>query len=122
MVLIEQLLPDLHAIGFEIEQLTPNSYSIQGIPAQLANQSALPTLQHILHQVRERGANTQVEWREQIAQSLAESAAIPYGRTLSETEMRDIVRRLLQLPSYRRTNDGKIIVSLLSDEEINKRF
>jgi len=122
MVLMAQLLPDLRAIGFDLEQLTPNSYSIQGIPAQLANQSALPTLHAILAQVRERGANTQVEWREQIAQSLAESAAIPYGQTLSETEMRDIVQRLLQLPSYRRSSDGKIIVSLLSDEEIGKRF
>ena len=105
-----------------MEQLTPNSYSIQGIPAQLANQSPIPTLQHILAQVRERGANTQLEWREQIAQSLAESAAIPSGKSLSEEEMRDLVLRLVQLPSYRRTADGKVIVSLLSDEEINKRF
>ena len=95
---------------------------MQGLPAQLSNQSALPTLQHILSQVRERGANTQAEWREQIAQTLAESAAIPYGKTLTEAEMRDIVMRLVQLPSYRRMADGKTIVSLLSDEEINKRF
>ena len=122
MVLIAQLLPDLRAIGFDIEQLTPNSYSVQGLPAQLSNQSALPTLQHILSQVRERGANTQAEWREQIAQTLAESAAIPYGKTLTEAEMRDIVMRLVQLPSSRRMADGKTIVSLLSDEEINKRF
>ena len=122
MVLIAQLLPDLRAIGFDIEQLTPNSYSVQGLPAQLSNQSALPTLQHILSQVRERGANTQAEWREQIAQALAESAAIPYGKTLTEAEMRDIVMRLVQLPSYQRMADGKTIVSLLSDEEINKRF
>ena len=122
MVLLSQLLPDLRAIGFDMEQLTPNSYSIQGIPAQLTNQSPIPTLQHILAQVRERGANTQLEWREQIAQSLAESAAIPSGKSLSEEEMRDLVLRLVQLPSYRRTADGKVIVSLLSDEEINKRF
>ena len=122
LVLIEQLLPDLQAIGFDIEQLTPTSYSIQGIPAQLANQSALPTLQHILAQVRERGANTQIEWREQIAQTLAENAAIPYGKALTEPEMRDIVTKLLALPSYRRTADGKTILSLLSNEEINKRF
>jgi len=121
-VLVEQLLPDLRAIGFDIVQLTPSSYSIQGLPAQLANQSPLPVLQHILHQVRERGANTQVEWREQIAQTLAENAAIPYGKILTEAEMRDIVQRLIHLPSYRRTADGKTIVSLLSDEEINKRF
>ena len=122
LVLMEQLLPDLRAIGFDIEQLTPNSYSIQSIPAQLTNQSAIPALQHILEQVRERGANTQAEWREQIAQTLAESAAIPYGKMLTETEMRDLVIRLVQLPSYRRTADGKIIVCLLSDDEINKRF
>ena len=122
LVLVEQLLPDLRAIGFDIVQLTPSSYSIQGLPAQLANQSPLPVLQHILHQVRERGANTQVEWREQIAQTLAENAAIPYGKILTEAEMRDIVQRLIHLPSYRRTADGKTIVSLLSDEEINKRF
>ena len=122
LVLIEQLLPDLRAIGFDLEQLTPSSYSVQGIPSQLSNQSALPTLQHILTQVRERGADTQAEWREQIAQTLAESTAIPSGKALSETEMRDIVIRLVQLPAYRRSADGKIIVFLLSDDEINKRF
>jgi len=122
LVLIAQLLPDLQAIGFDIEQLTPTSYSIQGIPAQLTNQSALPTLQQILMHVRDRGADTQTEWREQIAQSLAESAAIPYGKILSEPEMRDLVMRLIQLHDYRRTAEGKTIVSLLSDEEIGKRF
>ena len=122
MVLIHDLLPDLRTIGFELDQLSPDSYSVQGIPAQLANQSALPILQHIVRQVRERGADTQQEWREQIALSLAQSAAIPYGKTLTEAEMHDLVMRLVQLPSYRRTADGKTIVSLLTDEEITKRF
>ena len=122
MVLLEHMLADLRAIGFELDQLSPDSYSIQSIPAQLSNQSALPVLQQIIQQVRERGADTQQEWREQIALSLAQSAAIPYGRTLTEPEMRDLVKRLVQLPSYRRMADGKTIVSVLTDEEINKRF
>lgn len=122
MVLIQQLLPDLHAIGFDLEQLSPDSFSIQGIPSQLGTQSPLPVLQHIMQQVRERGADTQQEWREQIASSLAQSAAIPYGRTLTTDEMRDLVLRLVHLGNYRRTADGKTIVSFLSDEEINKRF
>ncbi len=122
MVLVQTLLPDLRTIGFDLEQLSPDSYSIQGIPAQLANQSAVPVLQEIIRNVRERGADTRAEWREQIARSLAQSAAIPYGKTLTETEMRDLVQRLLALPDYRRLPDGKIIVSLLSNEEINKRF
>ena len=122
LVIVQQLHDDLRAIGFDVEQLSPDSFSIQAVPSQLANQSAIPVLQHILLQVRERGANTQVEWREQIAQTLAESAAIPYGKNLTEPEMRDIATRLFALPQYRRTPDGKIILSVLSDDEISKRF
>jgi len=29
---------------------------------------------------------------------------------------------LIQLPQYKRASDGKIIASLLSDEEIRRRF
>lgn len=116
------LLPDLKAIGFDLEQLSPDSYAIQGVPSQLTNQSAVPVIQHILLQVRERGADTQREWREQIALALAEQGAIVYGKPLTETEMRELVAQLIQLPSYRCTADGKTIVSLMSDDEINKRF
>ncbi len=122
MVLLAQIATDLRTIGFDIEQLSPDSYSIQGVPAQLINQSPIPILQHILSQVRERGADTPTEWREQIARTMAESAAIPYGKTLTETEMRDMMQRLIALPQYRRTPEGKTILSLLSDDEISKRF
>ena len=122
MVLVNHLLPDLRAIGFDLEQLSPDSYSIQGVPAQIATQSPVPVLQQILHQVRERGADTQLEWREQIAQTLAENAAIPSGRILTEPEMRDILTKLVALPQYKRTAEGKTIVSLVTDDELVKRF
>ena len=122
MLLMAQILPDLKTIGFDLEQLSPNSYSILSVPARLTDQSPQPILQHILSQVRERNASTQVEWREQIALSLAESAAIPYGRSLSPEEMKDLVSRLLRLPSYLRTPDGKTVLTRLSDDEINQRF
>ena len=122
MVLVQTLLPDLRAIGFDIEQLSPDSYSIQGVPAQLADKSAVPVVQQIVAQVRERGADTQREWREQIALSLAESAAIPSGKSLNETEMRDIVTRLLALQDYRHLPDGKTIVSLMTDDELSRKF
>ena len=79
-------------------------------------------LQHIIHQVRERGADTQTEWRGQIAQALAESAAIPQGRNLTEAEMHDLVTRLFALPQHKRTSDGKTIIAVITDDEINKKF
>ena len=77
MVLMGTLLEDLQTIGFDLQQLTPDSYSIQGVPAQMIDQSPVPVLQYILTQVRERGANTREEWRVQIAQTLSQNAAIP---------------------------------------------
>lgn len=121
IVLLEQLLADLHIIGFEIDRFSPDSFSIQGVPSQLTDTSAIPTLQYILHSVRERGANTQEEWRAQIALSLAEKTAIPYGKTLTIEEMRDLIKRLFQL-GHLRTPKGKKILHLLSDEDINKLF
>ena len=122
MVLMQNLLPDLQAIGFELIQLSPTSYTIQGVPALLTDQSPLPVLQQIMHQVREREANTQQEWREQIVLSLAETTAIPYGRNMTEEEIREIVKQLSHLEQHLRTPDGKTIMSLLSEEDINKRF
>ena len=122
MVLVEQLTEDLRTIGFDIEQLSPDSYSVQGVPAQMADQSPVPVIKSIVTSVRERGADTRKEWQEQIASSLAKSAAIPYGKILNEAEMRDLVKRLFALPNYGRTKDGKTVLTLLADEEIDKRF
>ena len=122
MALLSTILPDLQTIGFDIEQLSPDSYSIQGVPAQIADRSAVPVVQEILLRVQERDANTREEWREQIALSLAQSAAIPTGKTLTENERRDLVSRLLRLPQYTRTPDGKTIVSLIGNDEIGRRF
>lgn len=120
--LVQSLLPDLEVIGFDITPLTPDSFSIQGVPSQLSDQSSIPVLHHILSLVREQGANTQEEWRKQIALSLAESTAIAYGKKLTIDEMRDLLKRLFQLQNNLRTPSGKKIFAFLSDDDINKLF
>lgn len=122
MVLIAPLLDDLHAIGFDLEQFGKTSYSVNGVPSLLGEQNALPVLQHILQSVRETGASVTAEWRKRMALSLAEDTAVPNGKTLSTEEMRTIVMRLFALHEYKHTQDGKRIVSVLTDEELKKMF
>lgn len=122
MLLIAPLLDDLRAMGFDMEQFGKTSYSINGVPAQLGQQNALPILQHILQVVRETGSKAQDEWQHKMALSLANDTAIPYGKVLSEEEMRDLLTRLFALPSYKRTPDGKRVIAMVADDEINKRF
>jgi DNA mismatch repair protein MutL len=122
IILLEHILPDLRAIGFELEQLTPDSYSVYSVPAQLVHVSPIPTLQHILSLIREQGADAQDEWRKQIAMALAENAAISYGKSLTLDEMRDLLQRLFQLSQVTRMPNGKKIVALFSIDDINKLF
>ena len=122
MVLIEPMIDELQHIGFDLEQLGKTAYSIYGQPAQLGQQSGVTALRHILDAVRDTGANVQEEWRKQIAMALANDTAIPYGKTLSEEEMRDLVEKLFALQSYLYTPDGKHVMTILTDDELQKRI
>ena len=122
MVLIEPMIDELQHIGFDLEQLGKTAYSIYGQPAQLGQQSGVTALRHILDAVRDTGANVQEEWRKQIAMALANDTAIPYGKTLSEEEMRDLVEKLFALGSYLYTPDGKRVMTILTDDELQKRI
>lgn len=122
MVLLGTIIDDLRAIGFDMDLFGKNSYSVNGVPAQLAQQNVLPVLEHILQSIRETGANATQEWRKRIALSLAKDTAIPYGKTMTAEEMRDLLERLFNLVTYRFTPDGKRVVVLIHDDEINKRF
>ena len=121
MLLIEPMVEELQHTGFDLEQFGKTSYSIYGLPAQLGQQNGVTALRHILDAVRDTGTNVREEWRKQIAMALANDTAIPYGKTLTEEEMQDLVKNLFALPTYRYTPDGKRVMSLLTDEEIQKR-
>ncbi|MGN1247470.1 MAG: DNA mismatch repair endonuclease MutL [Paludibacteraceae bacterium] len=121
MLLIEPMVEELRHIGFDLEQFGKTSYSVYGLPAQLGQQSGVTALRHILDAVRDTGANVREEWRKQIAMALANDTAIPYGKTLTEEEMRDLVKNLFALSSYRYTPDNKRVMNLLTDDEIQKR-
>jgi DNA mismatch repair ATPase MutL len=48
--------------------------------------------------------------------------AIPQGKMLTDIEMRDLVERWLHTYTSRRLPNGQTIVTLLTHEEIQKRF
>lgn len=113
---------DLAAVGFDIDALGKTSFVIGGVPPQLEQQNALCVLMNILHNLQETGAGVREQWQKQIVLSLANDAAIPYGRKLSEPEMLQMYSQLLQIENYKYTPDGKTIISLWSLNDIKKLF
>lgn len=119
---LEQLLPELRYVGFELEQFSPSSYSITATPALLGQKNAVDTILRVIHNVQDTEQTATEQWHEMVAISLADQMAIPQGKVLSEIEMRDLIQRLLQVSSSRYLPNGQPIITILSHEEIQKRF
>lgn len=116
------LLPDLKHIGFELVPTAANQYDITALPSLLTNQNAETALRAILARATDGQIAVREQMQHQIALTLAQSAAIPMGKTLSETEMHDLLDRLFALPYNRITPDGKTVVVWLTAEDIARRF
>ena len=119
---LEALLPELRYIGFELEKVSADAYDITAMPSVLGNQSAETSLRAILARSADSPSDLQADMQQRIALTLAQSAAIPTGKNMSEAEMSDLLEKLFALPSSRITPDGKTVAVLLSAEDIARRF
>jgi len=116
------LLEDLAYIGFDLADLGNNAYSINGIPAGLENVNIIETLQDMADKVLETGCEVKEEVSESLALTLAKKAAIPYGKFLSEEEAETLIADLFASSGTDYTPDGKCILTILSEEELEKRL
>jgi len=122
MQLMLQAADDLRYVGFDIDQFSRSAFSINGLPAILGEENAVKALQSILSTLREEGVSAREKWRDDIALSLADEAAIPVGRPLSDAEMRDLVQRLFALDQYGKTPTGKTVMNVLRTADIAQLF
>ena len=120
--MIPYLTDDLEAVGFDLGNLGNNSYSINGIPSELVNINPTELIRNIVSKSIETGSDVRDEIQESLALSMAYAAAIPYGHKLSTEERTEIVDGLFASSSHNYTPDGKTIISILSDNDIEKMF
>lgn len=119
---LQALQDDLSAIGFGLDQLSPNAYTITSIPMQLGQTNPCETLLQVIHQVQDTGSTATQQWHEAMALALADKMAIPMGKALSDTEMHDLLTRLhLNHPAQYLSN-GQTIFIILTSDEIQRRF
>ncbi len=113
---------DLRFAGFDISQLSKQSFSIDAVPAELNGQNAAQALMNILLGLADEAITTQQQREHTIALSLAEESAIRSGKKLTEIEIKDLVTRLFEVPEHHYTPDGRRVITILPNEEIERRF
>jgi DNA mismatch repair protein MutL len=121
-VMLTSILEDLHYAGFDIRNLGNNTYSINGIPAGIEKLNPSVLVKNAVNQAIETDYHAREEICEAIALSLAKATAIPLGKNLSVEEMNSLIASLFSSPSSTYTPDGKMILHMFTDEELDKHF
>ena len=113
---------DMEALGFELSELGDRSFAIQGVPSEIENSNPSGLIRGMIHRSMETGSDAKTEIQESIALSLAAMTAIPHGKVLTSEEMLLVVSELFasKTPTY--TPDGQVIVSVITDKEIEKKM
>lgn len=117
---VRSMMEPLRQVGYDMEQLDKFSFSISGIPPQMDTSQAMHALRHMIEEVDLSVVEEQ--WKQQLAMTLANDAAVAYGKTMSQKEMNELIDRLLALKSYLWTPNGKRVVYILTDDELKKNF
>ncbi|MDR3261021.1 MAG: DNA mismatch repair endonuclease MutL [Tannerella sp.] len=120
--LFPSLADDMRRLGFEINSMGNNSYSINGLPAGVQDRNPVVLIRELVHNAMEFGGALGDRMTENLTLSLAKAAAIRPGKTLTVEEMEAIVAALFSSEANHLTPDGKRIMSVLTDEELIKRF
>ena len=84
--------------------------------------TSVETLEEVIHAVQDAGGTAQQHWQEKMALALAEKMAIHAGKMLTEIEMRDLIMQLVEKHPAQYLSNGQTIISLLTQDEIQKRF
>ena len=113
---------ELLSVGFEISNLGSGSFSITGVPEGSEGLNYQDLLLKFIDIATETGTTDTTLFKKKMVQTLASSAAIPYGQALTAEEMEYLTQELFKLSEANYTPDGKPTLSCLTNEELEKRF
>lgn len=117
-IVYEKIADEMTAMGFDIQDLGAGNYAINGIPAGLEGVNPVRLVIEMVDTAAENTVSIKEDIDESIALSMARSAAIPQGQVLSNVEMENIVNSLFLCKNPNVTPDGKTILCILKQTEI----
>lgn len=120
--LLEGLTDELTSVGFDISNLGGGSFSVLAIPAGTEGLDPGVLVSGLLDDAVSKATGAKTEIGHIIALSLARKAALPIGQALSQEEMEDLIEKLFACGTPNYTPDGKLVLSIFSQEQIEKIF
>jgi DNA mismatch repair protein MutL len=115
-------MPELAAVGFEVEPFGGDTWLVRSIPSVLAGQDAGRALEEIVQGLALERDVVGEELEAQLVKMVCKRASIKAGQILSDIEMKELIRQLEACQSPRTCPHGRPTMIQLSAGELEKAF
>ena len=119
--LVKELQSDINALGFDIREFGKNTFVIHGVPSDATERDSKTLLEQIIEGFKMNLSDLS-DKKDNLARSMARSAAIRSGKILSAEEMNALIDGLFtcEVPYF--NFNGKPTIVTFTMEELNKKF
>lgn len=93
-VLLDEILPDLQLIGYQIERDEQQEYLIQGTPADITAGNEKHAIEMLIEQFKHFSSDVKFSQREKLVRCMAKQQSIKSGTGMDEREMAKLVNDL----------------------------
>ncbi|MEM9823444.1 MAG: DNA mismatch repair endonuclease MutL, partial [Bacteroidota bacterium] len=119
---LQEMLPQMQVLGFDIQDFGQNSFVIHGVPADLSGGKNEQDLIEALVEQYKTNLELKLNTQESIARSMARGAAIKRGQSLNPTEMQELIDQLFACEVPYKSPNGQHCFITFELEELQKRF
>ncbi len=121
-VLLQDLLPDLQMLGYEIELFGKDTFVVQGTPADVDQGNEKVAIEQMLEQYKHFNSDVKFSKREKLIRSLAWQHAIKPGRFLAQKEMKALAGELFACAQPNITPSGNPTYIAFKKDYIERMF
>jgi len=119
---LEELMHDLHQLGYMIEPFGANSFVIQGTPADIEQGNEKTVVEKLLEQYKHFSSDLKFSKREKLIRSVSRQQSIKPGQRLTEKEMQALANDLFACRQFNSAPDGKPTYLEFKLDQLDKMF
>ncbi|MBK7884907.1 MAG: DNA mismatch repair endonuclease MutL [Chitinophagaceae bacterium] len=120
--LLQELLPDLHQLGYLLEPFGNNSYVVQGTPADIEEGNEKFTIEKMIDQYKHFSNDLKYSKREKLIRSMALQRSVKAGASLAHNEIKSLLENLFSCTTPNITPNGKPTYFEFKKDELDKMF
>jgi DNA mismatch repair protein MutL len=121
-VLLEDLMPELGVIGFQIEEFGTNTFVIQGTPADVIHGNEKHSIELLIEQFKHFSSEMKFSKREKLVRCMARQQSIKAGQQLGQREMLALVEDLFRCSTPNVTPTGSPTYLEFKEDYLDRMF